>query len=382
MSLKAISECSNDSGQRAEAEMLEAFKGDALAQIAVVDGRWTLLTVNSAWAMAARLAGHVSLTEPGTNLVQYLKDSPTADPCAVAVVLRGVQEIDSGAAQFVSSYRSSVGNCQFQVSISVFEAGGRRYSTISRINLTELLQLRAQTRKLSSSLMRAQANLVRAKEDERERVARELHDTAAQHLTGVNLGLAKLLAVSSDPAAIAIAEEIGGLLAEFHRDIRGVTYVLHPPELQRCGLHEAVRALCDGVGRRAGLDVAWKIYGRDRRCGNAIEAAIFRIVQESLANILSHAHARHVRVRLESRDDVFLLVIKDDGVGLPKDWRTRPALGVGVAAMAKRAREFGGRFHIRSRLPGWGTIVLAAIPRHGAAPAFFPEKGITAWSGA
>lgn len=352
--------------------------GDELAQVAVVDGGWNILTVNAAWKHAASYVGQPELLERGGNLRDYFQGDPELDRNGVEVMLRGIREIDAGTtSQFLGSYKAGADDRHFQISISVFEADGRRYATVSRINVSELIELRAQTLSLSTSLMRAQARLMRAQEDERQRVAREFHDTAAQHLTGVNLGLARLLAISSDPAAIAIAEEIGDLLSQFHRDLRGVTYVFHPPELRLCGLHGAVRALCDGLAQRSGLEIVTRIYGDDRRRGTAIESALFRTVQEALANIQRHAQAAHVRVRLESRADILLAIVKDDGVGLPEGWRDRPASGVGMAAMANRVRELGGKFKIRSQ-PGKGTLIAAAIPRCGAGQGFLSATSIAA----
>lgn len=371
-----LPEGSNDLGNLLPAEVLPPSHCGELAQVAVVDGRWNILTVNSTWRQAAAYVDQPELLQCGGNLRDYFQGDPKLDRNGVEAMLRGIREIDAGkTTQFLGSYKAGPDDCQFQISISVFETDGRRYATVSRFNVTELIALRAQTLSLSTSLMRAQARLMRAQEDERQRVAREFHDTAAQHLTGVNLGLARLLAVSSDPAAIAIAEEISDLLVRFQRDLRGVTYVFHPPELRICGLHAAVNALCQGLARRSGLGIAARTYGDDRRRGTAVETALFRIVQEALANIHRHAHASRVQVRLESREDMLLVAVKDDGVGLPAGWSDRPAPGVGMAAMANRVRELGGRFKIRSQA-GKGTLVLAAIPRRGAGQCFVPGTGL------
>lgn len=369
----------NDLGTISGPDVHHVLAGDELAQVAVVDGRWNIVVVNAAWKRALEQVGQPALLRRGGNLARYFHENLHIDRNGAEVMLRGIREIDAGrTSQFIGSYKAGADDCHFQISISVFETDSRRYATVSRINVTELVALRAQTLTLSASLMRAQANLIRAQEDERQRVARELHDTAAQHLTGVNLGLARLLAVSSDPAAIAIAQEISDLLAQFHRDLRGVTYMLHPPELRLCGLHGAVRALCEGLEQRSGLKITTRIYGDDRRRGTAVEAAVFRVVQEALANIHRHAHAEHVRVRLESRDDMLFVVVKDDGIGLPEGWRDRPPSGVGMAAMANRVIELGGRFLIRSRPLALGTTVAAAVPRDGAGRTFVPAEGFAA----
>lgn len=342
------------------------------AQVAVVDGWWNILTVNSAWTERALHSGRGDRLKVGANLKQYIQDTVELNPETAKAILEGMQMIETRTQnQFAHHYRGTSDEAHYQFTIDCFEVGGRRYATVARVNVTEIYDLRAQTVKLSSNLMRAQANLMRAQEEERRRVAAALHDTAAQHLVGVNLGLARLREISKDPKVVAVAEELSGLLDEFHREIRGVTYVMHPPEIQRRGLHEAIRLLCQGFARRTGLDIALRIYGEDRRRGTAVETAIFRLLQEALTNIQKHAGAKYVRIRLGSRAKSFVIVIQDDGVGLPMDWGRR-LVGVGLPAMQRRIEDLGGCLHLETRRHGKGTTVAALIPRHGTGVDYLP----------
>ncbi|MDG2534155.1 histidine kinase [Sphingomonas sp. HITSZ_GF] len=346
--------------------------GGVLAQLAVVDDWWNILTVNGAWSERALRADRSDQLEIGANLKHYVQQTGDLSAETAAALLEGMRLIETRAqSQFAHSYCSRIDQAHYQVTIDCFEVGGRRYATVARANLTELFDLRARAMQLSSNLMRAQASLVRAQEEERRRVAAALHDTAAQHLVGVNLGLARLREMSQDPAVVALADELSTLLDDFHREIRGVTYVMHPPEIRRRGLHEAVRLLCQGFARRTGLDIALRIYGEDRRRGTAVEAAIFRLVQEALANIQKHAGAKRVQVRLGSRAKSFFIVIHDDGVGLPVG-AGQAATGVGLPAMERRIEDLGGRLHLESRKARRGTTVAAMIPRHEAGLDFLP----------
>ncbi|NYT42240.1 hypothetical protein HZY97_15820 [Sphingomonas sp. R-74633] len=367
------------SGWAARAEPIIAVRGDARnqvravpAQVAVVDGWWNILTVNSAWSERALRSGRGDRLKVGANLKQYIHDTDDLGAETAAAMLEGMHTIETRAQnQFALNYRGFDDETHYQFTIDCFEVGGRRYATVARVNVTELYDLRAQTIKLSSNLMQAQASLVRAQEDERRRVAAALHDTAAQHLVGVNLGLARLREISKDPTVLAMAAELSGLLDEFHREIRGVTYVMHPPEIRRNGLHEAVRLLCGGFARRTGLDIALRIYGEDRRRGTAVEAAVFRLLQEALTNIQKHAGAKSVRIRLGSRANAFVIVIHDDGVGLPKDWG-QMLVGIGLPAMKRRIEDLGGCLHLESRHSRTGTTVAAMIPRHSAGLDYLP----------
>ena len=351
------------------------------AQVAVVDGWWNILTVNSAWSERAMRTGRSDRLKVGANLKQYIQDGTELSPETAAAMLEGMHMIETRTQnQFAHNYRGHDDETHYQFTIDCFEVGGRRYATVARVNVTELYDLRAQTMKLSSNLMRAQASLVRAQEDERRRVAAALHDTAAQHLVGVNLGLARLREVSKDPAVLAMAVELSELLDEFHREIRGVTYVMHPPEIQRRGLHEAIRLLCGGFARRTGLDIALRIYGEDRRRGTAVESAIFRLLQEALANIQKHAGAKCVKIRLGSRAKAFFIVIQDDGIGLPRDWG-RKQVGVGLPAMQRRIEDLGGFLHLESRHACEGTTVAAMIPRHTSGVDYLPEAPLAQTAG-
>jgi two-component system NarL family sensor kinase len=342
------------------------------AQVAVVDGWWNILTVNSAWTERAMRTGRGDRLKVGANLKQYVQDTPELNREVADALLAGMHMIETRAQnQFAFNYRSENEKAHYQFTIDCFEVGGRRYATVARVNVTEIYDLRAQAVKLSSNLMQAQASLMRAQEDERRRVAAALHDTAAQHLVGVNLGIARLRAVSQDPKVVEVAEELSGLLEDFHREIRGVTYVMHPPEVQRRGLHEAIRLLCQGFARRTGLEIALRIYGEDRRRGTAVETAVFRLLQESLTNIQKHAGAKYVRIRLGSRAKAFFIVVQDDGVGLPMDWGHR-LVGVGLPAMQRRIEELGGCLHLETRRAGHGTTVAAMIPRHGVGLDYLP----------
>lgn len=350
---------------RSESPVGPAMEIDAV-QVAVVDAGWRIVAANQAWIEGARRVGHGELLAVGRSFVRFCEWHLMSGVGTADVVLKGIEAIEAGQLdQFRLHYAApeSAGHLQ----IAAFEADGHRYATISWTDTAELFGLRRERLQLSANLMGAQARLMRAQEDERQRVARELHDGAAQHLTGLNLSLARLRQVSGDPAVMGVAAEMGELLDQFYRDLRGLTYVLHPPQLERSGLHAAVRSLCTGLARRSGIDVSLRIYGTDRMRGSTVEATAYRIIQEALTNIHKHAGAKQVRVRLSDRPEALLVIVEDDGVGLTGD---AGAMGVGIPGMIARVSELGGRFVIRNRRHASGTVLGAMVPRHGAGQAF------------
>lgn len=355
---------------------------DALpAEVAVVDEHWHIVAANAAWLDAAMRSGLGALVGIGGNYRRLCEWSLMSGIEDGEKILKAMDAIDEGRMrQFLHTYRSPLDGQYFHISIALFDAPGARYATVSRLNMTELFELRRQRLHLSASLMKAQASLMRAQEEERQRVARELHDTAAQHLVGISLGLARLHQASSDPIVTSVANELSGLLEQFHRDVRGLTYLLHPPQLRHCGLHAAVQSLCTGFAARTGLDIQLRIYGEDRMRGSAVEATAYRIIQEALSNIHKHAHATCARVRLSDRPEALFVTIDDDGVGLTAALdhacSDLAALGVGVPGMIARVDELGGRFAIRTRPNGRGTAVAAVLPRAGAAPDFVVDPEV------
>jgi signal transduction histidine kinase len=357
----------------ADDEALNRMAGEMPVQVAVVDAEWRILSTNAAWDESAlrHASGALFCEAPSvrsSGALRLMEGSKAAD-----AVLGAMQAIDDGdPTEFVHAYRSRDDE-QVQISIVPFRIGGARFATVSRLNMSVLMQLRRERVQLSARLMRAQSRLMCAQEDERKRVARDLHDSAAQYLVGIGLGLANIRQVTDDPPVTALVDELSGLLDQFHRELRGLAYVLHPPQLENCGLHAAIESLCNGIATRAGIEISLRIYGVDRRHGSTVEGAVYRIVQEALSNVHRHAHASHVRVRLSNRADALFVVVEDDGIGLPGSREGADdivMLGVGIPGMIARISELGGRFVIRGHRRGKGTVLGAVIPRHGLGQAF------------
>jgi two-component system, NarL family, sensor kinase len=204
-------------------------------------------------------------------------------------------------------------------------------------------------------------------EEERQRIARELHDSTAQHLVAANLGLATLEGtVVATPASRSAFAEIESLLAEALRELRIFTYLLHPPNLAKDGLQATLRDFAEGFAGRTGLVARIRIPEEVDDLQPELQRAILRVVQEALTNVHRHADASHVSVIARIMSGRLVVRIRDNGNGIGGS--ARPAgpirFGVGVAGMRARLEQFGGGMRIRTCCEG--TSVVAMVPVRGA----------------
>lgn len=205
-----------------------------------------------------------------------------------------------------------------------------------------------------------------AQEDERGRVSRELHDGVGQAAVSLSLGLAGLVELVPPGPARERLRELGRTAADAADEIRRMAHHLRPPVLDDHGLAAALARLTDSFSRahgvRAELVLTTPAVGR---LHPAVELALYRIVQEGLANVAKHAAARTVDVELEVADGAAHVSVIDDGAGfIPAD---DPCDGVGLSGMRERAVMLGGSFRVASVL-GRGTTVEARIPLAEDAP--------------
>jgi len=203
-------------------------------------------------------------------------------------------------------------------------------------------------------------SLIEGQAQERRRMARELHDSTSQLLTGISLLLGRLERNLPDGDALGLLEEVHGLVSETQQSIRSISYLAVPPSLQKLGLAGAMRSLAEGFARRTGLEISFDIQGEGTALCAAGENALYRTLQESLSNVYRHAGAKLVRVVLCFRDSASHLVITDDGIGISSDTLAGSGTpGVGLASMRTRLSEVGGRLSLRRLSPG--TAVVASM---------------------
>jgi len=200
--------------------------------------------------------------------------------------------------------------------------------------------------------------VVEAQELERTRLARELHDETGQALTSILLGLKPLEeALAGHPARAALAELREHVVSAL-QDVRRLAVELRPAVLDDYGLVPAIERLVDAFAEQ---DVRVDFHSAlgETRLPSDVETALYRVVQESLTNIVKHANAKHISVSLARRESGVAAVIEDDGAGF--DQRAVREGGVGLLGMRERLALLDGRLEIESR-PGAGTTVVAEVP--------------------
>ncbi len=217
------------------------------------------------------------------------------------------------------------------------------------------------------------AELLRAQDEERRRIARELHDSTAQELAVVamNLGRLEEWIEGRDPWAENLLADSLAVLTQGNRDLRTLAHLLHPPMLEELGLIGAIRDYVEGFSARSGVEVDLEFPDQLDRCPEEIETAVFRLVQESLSNVHRHSGSKSASVRLKRADSILEVTISDSGRGLPRGLLTGTSnharVGVGISGMRQRIIQLQGRFEIASR--EGRTTVSAVLP--------FPKKVVS-----
>jgi PAS domain S-box-containing protein len=208
--------------------------------------------------------------------------------------------------------------------------------------------------------------LLKLQDEERRRIGRELHDGMAQTVLAVNLSLAQLRqsAQPLNAASHRALEKARELLQQMSREIRTLSYLLHPPLLDDLGLVSALKEYVNGFSERSGIETSLELLTSFRRLPQIAETAFFRITQESLANIQRHSGSKRAQVTLREDPDCVTLEITDFGSGMsvPSNGaphRGQPRLGVGIPGMRERMAQLGGSLEIDSSAAG--TTVRARI---------------------
>jgi PAS domain S-box-containing protein len=222
-------------------------------------------------------------------------------------------------------------------------------------------------KRAEEELLQLTVRLFNLQDEERRRIARELHDETAQNLFAITFNLARLQQhdAAQDAEIQRVVADTMALGEESLREIRTLSYLLHPPLLDQAGLVSALRWYVEGFIKRSDIYVDLISLQPIGRLPSEVETALFRIVQESLTNIRRHSGGTTASVRLEKKNGEIVLQVKDDGRGMPLPESLDPAddvqgLGVGILGMRQRMRQLGGRLEVASG--GEGTTVTAVLP--------------------
>jgi len=222
--------------------------------------------------------------------------------------------------------------------------------------------------KAQQSLRRLSGQLLQVQDDERRRLARELHDGAGQILAALNMNLESVHEAIKDQISPNLTKRLAEsirLANQVIKETRTLSYLLHPPLLDEAGLRDALHWFVGGFIERSGIQTELEISGNLSRLPRELETTIFRITQEALTNIHRHSGSAKAIIQLIWDVNEIFLTITDEGKGMPsvaepEEPKKNRKLGVGIAGMRERVLQLGGRFEIAAGNPG--TIIKAVFP--------------------
>jgi signal transduction histidine kinase len=208
------------------------------------------------------------------------------------------------------------------------------------------------------------ARLQGMQDEERRRIARELHDSVGQLLAAItmNIGIVKAQSHKLDDMAARAVSDNAMLVEQVSREIRTISHLLHPPLLDVAGLASAIRWFVDGFSERSKIKVDVEVSDDLGRLPAEIEIAIYRIVQECLTNIHRHSGSATASIGIAREGDHIVVRVQDHGRGIPSERRaevTNSSRGLGFRGMRERLKLLGGTLDIQSRETG--TVVCASV---------------------
>jgi PAS domain S-box-containing protein len=217
------------------------------------------------------------------------------------------------------------------------------------------------------ALRNLSGRLLQLQDEERRRIARELHDSTGQSLAALVIHLSAVSTRISaiDPAAEEMLREAIDLSQKASDETRTLSYLLYPPTLDHAGLRSALEWYIDGFTQRSKVKVELDVSIGQERLAEIVERTLFRIVQESLTNIFRHSGSNTASVRISRQAGIVRLEVADNGKGIPEDVlaalnSSGGQLGVGIRGMRERIRQLGGWLQVRSQ-PG-GTTIISSLP--------------------
>jgi PAS domain S-box-containing protein len=249
---------------------------------------------------------------------------------------------------------------------------GKWYGTCSDIHDSKLLeqsirdsaaQLERMVDRRTDELRRLSVRLMTLQDQERRRIARDLHDGLGQELAVAKMVLDKMIMQKSAQPPDEMWAQASTIVDRAIQQVRTMSHLLHPPLLDEVGLLSALSWYVEGLAKRSGIETSLDVQPADfPRLGSEVETAVFRIVQEALTNVFRHAGAHKVGISLTRKNGLIVVAVRDDGKGIGKKIvdLEPDSVGVGIGGMKQRAKEFGGQLRLTNAEPG--TLVELTIP--------------------
>lgn len=245
--------------------------------------------------------------------------------------------------------------------------------SLKRVNEELASRVKERTAELemrNSEIQDLSRRLLRAQDDERRRISRELHDSTGQLLVTLKLNLAALASSQNPAQKQVLIQSATAMVDEMTRQLRTMSYLLHPPLLDEAGLAPALKWYVEGFCDRSEIEVQLDMPADMERLPRDMELTIFRVVQESLTNVHRHSHSRTAEVKLKTDADRVFLEITDQGAGFSASSGSRNRnggtvpYGIGIRGMKERVQQFGGELIVQSDPSG--TSLRALLPKPAA----------------
>ncbi len=234
-------------------------------------------------------------------------------------------------------------------------------------NLQAEIKVRAEA---EEARRRISARMLSIQDEERRRIARELHDSIGQTLAALKMTISALSKMTSataqpSPAISKCWDDVNALIDEAIRETRTISHLLHPPMLDELGFAASASWYITGFARRSGIEVNVELPDEQPRFTESMDLTLFRVLQECLTNILRHSGSKKAEVRLEIAGQEVVLSIRDYGKGMSRDqiekfMTSGTEVGVGLGGMRERVRDLGGKIELQT--PGTGTTVKVTLP--------------------
>jgi PAS domain S-box-containing protein len=259
------------------------------------------------------------------------------------------------------------------VKFPVIDTEGRRLLAGKAIDITErkraedaIANARDELERLveerTADARQLSARLLQMQDEERRRLARELHDSAGQMVAALLMNVDQIRATDSERSRLLVDND--AILQNLSKELRTMSHLLHPPLLDEVGLSSALQWYVDGFAKRSGIATTLELAADFGRVNSDLEIAIFRLVQECLTNVHRHSGSSKAMISLKRSNGEILLEIQDDGKGIAPEKKSlilgSGPVGVGLRGMRERVRQLGGTLEIESE--GTGTTVRAMFP--------------------
>ena len=292
-----------------------------------------------------------------------------AEPQEQEKLRRLVDEGPKNRATAEVIFKTSRGRSRLRLSFSAFPTQENEPKShamcVVATDVTELFEVNESLRKKEGALKELSARLLRSQDEERGRLGRELHDSLGQLLAGLKIQLSALEREGSRKNPDEVFAECNRTVDLVIREVRTMSYLLYPPMLEEMGLRTAIEWYLEGFRQRSGILVDFEAAKDFSRLLPDTELALFRVLQESMTNVLRHSGSRTAQIRLREEDKMVVLEIQDQGRGAPGaaievSDDSIGILGVGLRGMNERLRQIGGTLELFSSETG--TLIRATVP--------------------